>query len=58
MNETSYYLYNSAIKADSQPWSYLTVSWGTMSMVHILAQENANIWQKWTQSFIIQDREG
>lgn len=45
MNETSYYLYNSAIKADSQPWSYLTVSWGTVSMVHILAQENANIWQ-------------
>lgn len=42
MNETSYYLYNSAIKTDSQPWSYLTVSWETMSTVHILAQENAN----------------
>lgn len=27
-------------------------------MVHILAQENANTEQKWTQSFIMQDKEG
>lgn len=56
MNETSYYLYNSAIKADSQPWSYPNVR--TVSMVHIFAQENVNIEQKWTESFIMQDRKG
>lgn len=52
------YLYNSAITADSQPWSYLNVSQGTLSVVHILAQENAIIEQKWTQSFIMQNKKG